>query len=88
MINPKPVIAVAAAGLTPMLPVTEVTPVVDIPDFVNMEKSPAPPRFIAPGPIPTAGIAAKLAVIFLFEVMLIVNGLVEPVASTLQPVNE
>jgi hypothetical protein len=79
MINEKPVMAVAVAGLTPILPVMEVTPVVEIPVFDRMLKSPDVPRFTIPGPVPNG--AVKFAVIFLFEFIFNVNGLTEPEAS-------
>ena len=44
MINPKPVMAVLAIGLTPILPTIDVVPVVEIPDCVNTAKLPAVPR--------------------------------------------
>ena len=50
IINPKPVIPVAAIGLTPISPVIEVDPVVEIPDFVRITKLPADPRFTVAGP--------------------------------------
>jgi hypothetical protein len=84
MINPNPVMAVAAAGLTPISPSTVVIPVVEIPDFVNVVKSPAERRFIGPGP--TGAISVKLAVMFLFLSMITVNGLEVPEASPLQEV--
>ncbi len=46
-INPKPVMYVAAAGLTPIFPVIEVVPVVEIPVFVKIAKFPAVPRTLA-----------------------------------------
>jgi hypothetical protein len=49
MINPNPVMYVAAAGLTPRSPVTAVVPVVDIPVFARRTKLPAVPRFTAVG---------------------------------------
>ena len=42
-IKPNPVMKVAAAGLTPMLPVIDVAPVVEIPDFAKTVKFPAEP---------------------------------------------
>jgi len=50
IVNPNPVMAVAAIGLTPISPVIKVDPVVDIPDFAKMTKLPADPRFTAAGP--------------------------------------
>jgi hypothetical protein len=44
-INDKPVMYVLLAGLTPMLPTIEVVPVLDIPVFARIVKSPAVPRF-------------------------------------------
>jgi hypothetical protein len=44
MINPNPVMAPAAIGLTPIFPTIEVVPVVVIPDFESMAKLPAVPR--------------------------------------------
>ena len=44
IINPKPVMYVAAAGLTPIFPVIEVVPVVEIPVFAKIAKFPAVPR--------------------------------------------
>jgi hypothetical protein len=48
--------AVAAIGLTPMFPVIEVDPVVEIPDFARTAKLPADPRFTAAGPAASAAI--------------------------------
>jgi hypothetical protein len=79
MINEKPVMAVAAAGLTPIFPVIEVTPMVEIPVFDKTEKSPAVLRSTIPGPCATEGV--KRAMIFLVEFMFTVNGLAVPVAS-------
>jgi len=36
MISPNPVIPVLSIGLTPRLPVTEVVPVVEIPDMAKI----------------------------------------------------
>jgi hypothetical protein len=44
IVNPNPVIAVAAIGLTPISPTIEVVPVVEIPDFARITKLPADPR--------------------------------------------
>jgi hypothetical protein len=43
-INPNPVMKVAAAGLIPISPTIEVVPVVEIPDFARIAKSPTDPR--------------------------------------------
>jgi hypothetical protein len=61
MINPNPVIAVAAIGLTPILPVMAVVPVVEIPDFARITKSAAALRFTAAGPL-MAGVGAGVTV--------------------------
>ena len=45
IIKPKPVIAVPAIGLTPILPVMEVTPVVEMPVSDKIVKSAAVLRF-------------------------------------------
>jgi hypothetical protein len=44
LVNPNPVIAVLAIGLTPIFPTIEVVPVVEIPDFARITKLPADPR--------------------------------------------
>jgi hypothetical protein len=44
-IKSNPVMELAAAGLTPILPVIAVTPVVETPVFVRIAKLPAVPRF-------------------------------------------
>jgi hypothetical protein len=49
-VNAKPVMAVAAIGLTPISPVIEVAPVVEIPAFDRITKLPADPRLTASGP--------------------------------------
>jgi hypothetical protein len=49
-INPNPVIAVLLIGLTPILPTTEVVPVVEMPDFDRIAKLPDDLRFTAAGP--------------------------------------
>jgi hypothetical protein len=46
----NPVIVLAGAGLTPISPVTEEVPVVEIPDFARITKLPAVPRTTAAGP--------------------------------------
>ena len=46
MVRPKPVIPLAAIGLTPILPLTRVVPVVEIPDFARITKLTALPRFM------------------------------------------
>ena len=48
MINPNPVIDVAAIGLTPISPVMWVVPVVEIPVLAIKTKSPDVPRFTVP----------------------------------------
>jgi hypothetical protein len=52
--------AVWSIGLTPMSPVIRVVPVVDIPDFANIAKSPALPRFTGSGPSIAAGDAVAV----------------------------
>ncbi len=42
--------AVLSIGLTPISPIIEVVPVVEMPDFDRMAKLPADPRFTAAGP--------------------------------------
>ena len=42
-ISPNPVIALSLIGLTPISPVIEVVPVVEIPDFARITKLPADP---------------------------------------------
>jgi hypothetical protein len=54
MINPNPVIPLAAIGLVPMFPVIDVVPVVDIPDFARIAKLLAESKFTAAGPAATA----------------------------------
>jgi hypothetical protein len=55
--------ALAAAGLTPISPVTWVIPVVEIPVFARIAKLPAVPRFTAAGPAALAsGTDAKTPV--------------------------
>lgn len=44
-INPNPVMRLAAAGLIPIAPVIDVTPVVETPVFARIAKLPAVPRF-------------------------------------------
>jgi hypothetical protein len=44
-VNEKPVIDVAAAGLTPMFPVMAEVGTVEIPVFASIAKVPAAPRF-------------------------------------------
>jgi hypothetical protein len=51
IINPNPVMYVAAAGLTPISPVIEVVPVVEIPVFARITKLPAVPRDTGAGPV-------------------------------------
>lgn len=59
MVNPNPVIAVLPIGLTPIFPVIEVAPVVEIPDFVKITKLPAEPRLTGVcGVKPTAKLKA------------------------------
>jgi hypothetical protein len=55
IINPNPVIAAAATGLTPISPVIAVDPVVDIPDFARITKLPADPRLTVAGPAASRG---------------------------------
>jgi hypothetical protein len=63
IVNPNPVMVLAAAGLTPISPVTWVVPVVEIPDFARTTKLPAVPRFTAAGPAALAsGTGAKTPV--------------------------
>jgi hypothetical protein len=53
----------AAAGLTPISPVTWVAPVVEIPDFARIAKLPVVPRTIGNGPAALAsGTGAKTPV--------------------------
>jgi hypothetical protein len=85
IINPNPVIAVEVIGLTPILPVIDVTPVVEMPDSVNVTKLAAPPSPGSTGP--SATVAVKFAVIFLFAFMVTVNGFTEPEASPLHDEN-
>src|SRR5579859_1514828 len=47
----KPVRSDAAAGLRPMSPTTDVTPVVETPDLARMTKFPAVPRLTTGGPV-------------------------------------
>ncbi len=47
MMSPNPVMDVASMGLTPIFPVIDVVPVVEIPDFARMTKLPAVPRLTA-----------------------------------------
>ena len=51
IINPNPVMYVAAAGLSPTSPVIEVVPVVEIPVFARITKLPAVPRDTGAGPV-------------------------------------
>ena len=55
--RPNPVMNVAAAGLIPISPTTEVAPVVEIPDFAKTVKLPAEERLTASGPAASAVIA-------------------------------
>jgi hypothetical protein len=55
IVNPNPVIAVAATGLTPILPSMPVVPVVEIPAFARITKSAAAPRFTIAGPLTVGG---------------------------------
>ena len=59
MINPNPVMYVAAAGLTPMFPTIDVVPVLEMPAFVRMMKLPAVRRFT--GVRPVRGLDALLS---------------------------
>jgi hypothetical protein len=69
MIKPKPVMKVAAAGLMPISPTTEVVPVVEIPDFARIAKLPADPRgtvakvAVGAGVVVGAGVAAAVGVV-------------------------
>ena len=69
-VSEKPVMKLAAAGLTPISPVTAVVPVVEIADFARITKFPAVPRSTGAGPAATITVKApepdirrKLAVI-------------------------
>jgi hypothetical protein len=63
IVNPNPVMALAAAGLTPISPVTWVDPVVEIPVFARITKLPAVPRSTTAGPAALAsGTGAKTPV--------------------------
>ena len=63
-IRPKPVMELAATGLTPMSPTMDVVPVVEIPVLANTTKLAALPKFTAKGPwadATGAAVTCKLA---------------------------
>ena len=57
-IKPKPVMKLAAAGLTPMSPTMDVVPVVEIPVLAKATKLAAVPKLTAAGPFMATGGAA------------------------------
>lgn len=64
-INPNPVMNDAAAGLTPIFPVTAEAGTVETADFPRITKLPAAPRSTGAGPTPTGGVAAAtVSVVF------------------------
>jgi hypothetical protein len=61
--RPKPVMPVAAIGLTPISPTTNVGPVVLIPAFARILNWPAVARLTVAGPEPGVGVGPVPAVV-------------------------
>jgi hypothetical protein len=71
IVSENPVIPVWSIGLTPISPVIKVVPVVEIPDFANITKSPDVPRFTGAGPNARAEAAAIAGTVTFIATVLI-----------------